>query len=720
MKIISFVTSGIIMTVLNIGAVNTVVYSMPQLYDSTFAMQNVLKEVVVTATSVSRENDRYIVRVTDFKALVGTDGTEILRQAPGVWVDNAGISINGAGGAKVYVNEREVKLAGESLISYLRTIQSADISKVEVIPQAGAEYAADSKGGIIKIHMRRQLSNGVYGSLQFGTVQGELLSNYAPSGNIFARAGRWSFHASASGSFSTKNLGEYATTREYADQSVKFSGISGMNNKKNGGRGRAGLIYDVNSRHSIGGEIEYSPDKFAVSSDAFTNIFQHGVNVSSLSHYLQKEVRRNLSATFNYVWKIDTLGSSLKLIADYTRQRMLGNNIYYTYMEMIGVQRDSLWRSSSQSRYTIFTGEVAFKKVLLERFTLSVGGKFTGNRMYDSTVYEGVSDFKQDYTEDIGAVYAIFSANIKQWNFSAGVRGEYTFLKGKNNEVDRSYGRLFPNASVSYSFNTMRTWMLVAQYSNNIERPGFSALNPTRIQHSNYSYYIGNPMLRSTFIHRVSATVVFKYRYTFTVGANLHHDLIREVSKIDSANEDVTYITPENHFTENHYFAAVSAPVVFTKWWNVNFNFVGVKQDIKYTSECDLVSHYLMFANMISGFILPSGFYAELSYSGTSRLYSGNSGVDPRHTLNAAIKKSILKDKITFSFSAQNITNSKTGYFSATDNFINNMRGLSGWDSRYFKLSVTYNFRSGKSFKAQQVESSAKEERGRLQKNKAY
>lgn len=726
MKRRNVLVSGIILAVLNAFVVNTAVYSMPQLPDTlkalrqpplpdtTRVVQDLLKEVVVTATSVSRENDRYIVRVIDSKALSGADGTEILKQAPGVWMDHAGISVNGAGGTRVYVNDREVKLSGENLISYLRTIQSADISKIEVIPQAGAEYSADSKGGIIRIHLRRQIRNGLYGALQFATAQGELLSNYAPSGNLYARAGKWSLHASASGSFSAKNRGEYVNGREYADLSAEFNGLSGMNNRKNGGSGRAGMIYDVNSRHSIGGEIEYSPDKFTVPSDAFTTISQDGAQISSRSHYLQQRVKKNLSATFNYVWKIDTLGSSLKFIADYTRQRMSGDNMYNTHMESIGWEHDSLWRSNSRSRYTIFTGEVAFKKVLSERFTVSAGSKFTGNRMYDATVYEGISDFKQDYTEKIGAVYAIFAANIKQWNFSAGMRGEYTFLKGKNNEVERSYGRLFPNVSVSYAFNTLRTWMLVAQYSNHIERPGFSALNPARIQHSDYSYYIGNPMLRPTFIHRVSATLVFKYRYTFTVGANLHHDLIREVSKTDPVHEDVIYITPENHFTENHYFVAVSAPVVFTKWWSVNFNFVGVKQDIRYLKESNLMSHYLMFANVVSGFTLPAGFYAELSYSGTSRLYSGNSGVEPRHTLNAALKKSILEDKITFSLSAQNITNSKTGYFSITDHYTNTMRGLDGWGSRYFKLSVTYNFRSGELFKGRKLESSAKEERARM------
>ena len=61
-------------------------------------------------------------------------------------------------------------------------------------------------------------------------------------------------------------------------------------------------------------------------------------------------------------------------------------------------------------------------------------------------------------------------------------------------------------------------------------------------------------------INRFSVTLVYNYRYTVTVGGNLHHDLIREFCKQDVANPDVSYITYENHDRENHWFVAVSLP----------------------------------------------------------------------------------------------------------------------------------------------------------------
>lgn len=102
--------------------------------------------------------------------------------------------------------------------------------------------------------------------------------------------------------------------------------------------------------------------------------------------------------------------------------------------------------------------------------------------------------------------------------------------------------------------------MLIGQYGRYIERPTFSALNPNRIQTSEYSYLIGNPMLRPTYINKFSITLVYNFRYTLTVGGNLHHDLIRQFGKEDAENSDISYVINENHNRENHWFVAITAP----------------------------------------------------------------------------------------------------------------------------------------------------------------
>ena len=241
--------------------------------------------------------------------------------------------------------------------------------------------------------------------------------------------------------------------------------------------------------------------------------------------------------------------------------------------------------------------------------------------------------------------------------------------------------------------------MLVGQYARNIERPPFYTLNPNRIQSSDYSYQIGNPYLRPTYINRFSVTLVYNYRYTVTVGGNLHHDLIREFCKQDVANPDVSYITYENHDRENHWFVAVSLPYQPFTWCNLTGNFIGVRQDIRMTELSSFSSHYLGFANAIATFTLPAGFTVEARYSGTSRLYSGNSEVAPRHTVGVMARKKLLNDKLLLAVSVDNIFNQANEYASTLDVYRTSSRYENGFTGRVFKVALTWNFNSGKKVK---------------------
>ena len=88
-------------------------------------------------------------------------------------------------------------------------------------------------------------------------------------------------------------------------------------------------------------------------------------------------------------------------------------------------------------------------------------------------------------------------------------------------------------------------------------------------------------------------TLIYDYRYTLTMGGNLHTDLIREFSKQDAANPEISYITYENHYRENHWFVALSTPFQPFYWWRLSLNLIGVRQDIRTYRDSKMRSHYL-------------------------------------------------------------------------------------------------------------------------------
>lgn len=689
-------------------------------------LQMNLDEVTITTSAITREPDRFVMRMNTPLTL-NKDVTEVLQLAPGVWVDDNGISINGTRGTKVFINERELRLKGKQLMDYLRNFRSAEIVRIEIIPQTGAEYSADSFGGVIKLTLRRQLENGISGHVKVGTAQSEKLADYQPSASLNAHAGHWTFSAFASGDMRPKGKTNSMETRTFRTSTYHdYHSVSQVNRTQHSGLGRLGIVYEPDKRNSFGVEAEYSAVSTRSPSTVSTRTKPNGILVHSESDYRQKEADRTYSMTLNYVHALDTLGSTFKVIADYTNKYVEGDNDYHTLFARNGKMSDSVYRNNTSSHYRIYTADGVLSKRLSPRTKLVAGVKYTHNDMSDTVRYEGLLPsgwqplpayhYSLGYTENIGAFYGTFSAEYNRLSLVVGLRGEYTHANGHHRRIRQSYFDLFPNLNVTYSFDPMRTFMLIGQYSRNIERPNFRRLHPNRIQYSEYSYYIGNPALRPTYIHKIGLTAVYRYRYVLSVGANLHRDLVREVRKTETSDPNVTYIIPENHHTENHYYVVLSVPLRPTKWWNLNVNLVGVKQDIRGTENDRRVSHYLYFANVTTGFSLPAKFHFELTYSGTSRLYSANSGIEPRHLFHLSVKKQLLNDRLTASLGINNVLDRKIVYFSEMARFTTRTEVHDPQDARSLKFSLNYTFSAGKHFKSRALESGSQTEKNRLKR----
>ena len=124
-----------------------------------------IEGVTVKAQLIRREADRFVVDVANSPSAIGRDGVELLEHAPGVWVSDDKISINGKSGSKVFINDRELRMEPEQLLTYLRSLRAEEIQKIEVVPVTGADYDADSSGGVIKITLRKRRENGLNGSV---------------------------------------------------------------------------------------------------------------------------------------------------------------------------------------------------------------------------------------------------------------------------------------------------------------------------------------------------------------------------------------------------------------------------------------------------------------------------------------------------------------------------------------------------------------------------
>ena len=679
-----------------------------------------IEGVVVKAQLVRREADRFVVDVANAPAAIGKDGIELLERAPGVWIDGEKISINGKSGSKVYINDRELRMEPEQLLTYLRSLRAEEIQKIEVVPTTGADYDADSAGGAIRITLRKRRENGIDGSVSFNTSQAEIVNKYNPSANINIHSGRTDFYASAWGSFGgDKTTTDERTRYDAADKALNAH--SEMKGRNRSFGASAGTVFEINPRHSVGAEFEYWRNRDGEPNDSYTD-FRDGGTVTRTDSYFDKLDRRNnYSATFNYIWKIDTLGSTLKLLADYTRRENDTRNDNTSRITTPGGVLDSIYRDNSVSLYNITTATLALEKNFSPRWSLKAGAKYTYNDMHNNALYEyrkgdawlrnEQQSFTIDYTENIAAAYAIASAKLGDWSLVAGLRGEYTHTTGKG--VGQDYFSLFPNANISYSFSREKGWSLIAQYARTIQRPRFWSLNPQRMQISDYTYQTGNPSLDPAFRHDVSLTLVMAHKYTLTGGIQIENDEIQQTMRADPENPDLLQLAWINYDRTKNYYVSVNLPFQPAKWWQLNANFTYMRHGERVEQHGAETFYNWAFGSISTTFTLPAKFYIDLSYNYQSRIDLGNCWVEPDHRLQAGIKKR-FGDRFTASFSVQNLLDQGQVIGARGDGFIRTVNARQTWSNRSYRIGVTWNFKSGKAFKRKAVEAGSEAEKSRL------
>ncbi len=671
-----------------------------------------IDEVVVKAEMIRREADRFVVDVANSAAAIGKDGAELLRQSPGVWVKDDDISINGAAGTKIYINGREIKLSGEQLVRYVRSLRAEDVAKIEIVPQTGADYDADSSGGVILITLRRRLDNGVMGSVTMQSNHGAWMENYNPTASINAHIGK--FDISASGWYYDYRQDVKATEHTtYTGLDTELDARSDLDYKGALGGTSISAVAEFSPRHSIGLSLDYTNDRAEGNNESVTRFRSGAMERLSQSTFLPHDRTQRYAVTLNYIFKTDTLGSTLKFIADYNQNDPRSGNDNRTIISEAGSQIDSLYRDRSSSTFRIATAQLARERRLSPNWVLRYGAKYTYNEINSATQYRYlnagewvpsvVDDYDISYSENIGAAYATASINYGRLSAVVGLRGEYTYARGKATEVEQDYFSLFPNANLSYAMDKTGKHSLVAQYSRTIARPSFWNLTPRRLQISDYTIQTGNPELDPQFVDQLTLTAVVGYKYSLTLGAQFMHDIIQRKIVVDKDNPEIMNLTMENLPTVNQYFATLSLPFTVTKWWDWNASLTGLLVEQRIDADSPIERNPVAQFQSTMTFKLPKKFYVDVFYNGMTGMKVSNLDLKANQNMSLTLKKQI-KDSWTLQCGLQNVIRSKQHITSDGDGFRRVMETFGQGQEFNVHFAVTWSFKSGKQFRTKSVE----------------
>lgn len=131
---------------------------------------------------------------------------------------------------------------------------------------------------------------------------------------------------------------------------------------------------------------------------------------------------------------------------------------------------------------------------------------FSSNNSWNTIPNYG---YKMRYNENIAAAYASYSLEKGPFPHCRIENGIHEDFQQKNGSYQQELFGSLSERDVELCVRSDQEMGSYRTVFRSIERPAFYTLNPNRIQISDYSYDIGNPKLRPTYIDNIQLTLVW-------------------------------------------------------------------------------------------------------------------------------------------------------------------------------------------------------------------
>ena len=688
-----------------------------------FALQpaaNTLQGVTVKAKKnyIERKIDRTVVNVDALISNAGANALEALEKAPGISVDaNGGISLKGRSGVVVFIDDKPTYLSGTELDSYLKSLPAETIKQIEIMPNPPARYDAAGNAGVINIVTKRNQLQGLYGNVALGYTQGRY-SRSNNSLNLNYNRKKVAMYSNVNfgiqNSFQDLNINRYYRTPDGAPLSA-FNQNSYIEKKGGSASVKLGLDYFATARTTVGLSVKglTNPN----SSDTDNTALVRDANQELLNTVIADNVDesgfQNGTFSANLRHQIDSSGGLLTFDADYVRYHSSSDQVFknYIYRPDASLDYADQLDGALPSNIHIYAAKTDLSKQLSRGVKLDAGLKSaftqTDNEAIYTTTTGGVTVPNYDlsnqflYDEWIHAAYLNTQKSMGQWEMQLGLRGEGTALKGRqlgnvehpDSSFTRNYFTVFPTVYLLRKLDSMGVQTLTFSYGRRIDRPYFQDLNPFISPLDKFTFYTGNPNLLPTYSHNLSLTHSWKGTINTTLSYGRVIDGINETLEI---LDGIYYSRPNNTQLNTFISLSVEGNVPVTKWWNLNFYAEGTHVAYSgslYTEQLDAKGQYCAF-QLVNGLNLGKGWGAEVRGFYQSDVVYAQLLIKGYGTLNAAVKKTILKGKGSLRLTLNDIL-----YTRRADGIINNLRLTDAdWDSRLDSrfASVAFSYRFGK------------------------
>jgi len=658
--------------------------------------------ILVKKKLLERKADRLIFNVDASIASQGMDAGETLANVPMLKVDeNLGtISITGKSSVNVMVNGRILNLSGTSLLNYLKSIRSENISKIEVITTPPSKYEAQGNSGLINIILKKNPNLGFSGNISSGLTQ-RTYHNGSTNGTLNYQTEKLSLSLKTSYIEGAKRANEryniIGASQNYSESTRKdmWQDLTPSLNAS----------YKINKNSEVGLEYIFGGDKNGM------NILNTTRNISSdlketnlITNTFHREKSPTHTFSTYYDLKLDSLGKKLSFAGNFFKN----NNDTEVNFSTLTLPENTVQdvKTLSKVQPQIFSVQADLELpfsfgtietgVKFNQFRNSADLKYLNFENNQYIVDEGKgSRFK--YQEENYAVYGSFAKSFgEHWETKAGIRYENTFVK--STATNFNYGQWFPSAFVSYK-NEKNVFSL--SYSRRINRPSMSNLNPFRWYENPYSYSTGNPLLTPSYINNYELGYTFDNKFSTSIYYLKLKNAFGQISDLTDKSQIGGYL---NYYNNDFYGLNASYTDTFFKFWEATFTLNATIQTSEvFGIEADAQKGQSLSYSINNTFTLNKKRTISLfvNYDQSLPNDNVNSHFHNFSNLNSGVKISLMEKQLQINATVTNIFAQRFRgdmYYKNNSQYFNNY-----WDGRSLRLSVNYTFGNKKKFSKKNI-----------------
>ena len=672
----------------------------------------VLKDVEIVATKplIQRKTDRLIFNVDQSVAAQGGDALDALRLAPGVTIQDGGISILGKSGMAIMIDGRILNLSGEEMTKFLNSIQSNDIKSIEIITTPPAKYEAQGNGGLINIILKKAKENSWNNSTSVSTKIIRVPIN-SVGNNFKYRKGGLNILAIANARFGDQRYLQEAETF-YSQKTWDFT--SRQDRDIEDFSGRLILDYKTSEKSTLG--LQVAGNKNSEYWDDTSSTFITDNASSSVDNIIKSIGKRdlkteNFSANIHYDVKLDTLGRSISTDLDYFNYDTRDNrgNVANNFQEngtLTGLNYSGVNVTGREINNYSFSFDVEHP---LKKLNLSYGARisYIDSRYKVNNVndIENINEFDRfTYLERNQAIYinAVKKFNEK-WSLQMGLRLENTDTQGTtqilNITTDIDYLKLFPTIYLSYQPNDNHSFSL--NYGRRINRPYFADLNPTRFYVNQNTFSTGNPFLQPSFNNNIELTHLYKGKLSSSLFYEVETDGIGSVLIAD----DTTFeqdIRPYNYYKLTRYGISESYSFRPKPWWNSQNTFYLINYDSEITNSifaAPVESNFSYYLSSNNNFTLDKNKKnsVQIDYWYSAPFTTNQTENESNQALNLGYRLSIKNNKFQLGVVVLDILDTSPRKSTSTINGVTSTHlGYGIFNGRGLRFSLSYNFGNNK------------------------